>query len=52
MCWGERGTAVLFNLAVEAPVSFVRADGGTVCVGVAWDGLELLDGDTPGTQST
>lgn len=42
----------LFNLAVEAPVTFVRADGSTVCVGVPWDGLELLDGDTPGTQST
>lgn len=40
----------LFNLAVEAPVTFVRADGSTVCVGVPWDGLELLDGDTPGTR--
>lgn len=36
-------TLSIFNLAAEAPVTFTRADGSTVCIGVPWDGLELMD---------
>lgn len=39
----------LFNLAVEAPVTFVRADGSTVCVGVPWQELQLTDGVAKGS---
>ena len=36
----------IFNPAVEAPVTFTRADGSTVCIGVPWDGLELVSNDS------
>lgn len=36
----------IFGLAVEAPVTFVRTDGSTVCIGVPWDGLELVSGES------
>lgn len=39
-------TLSIFNLAAEAPVTFTRADGSTVCIGVPWDGLELIDGQS------
>jgi hypothetical protein len=38
-------TLNIFNLAAEAPVTFTRADGSTVCIGVPWGDLELYDAD-------
>ena len=36
-------TLSIFNLVVEAPVTFTRADGSTVCIGVPWTELELCE---------
>lgn len=36
-----------FDLAAEAPVTFTRGDGSTVCIGVPWGDLELSNRFTP-----
>jgi len=38
-------TLSIFNLSAEAPVTFTRTDGSTVCIGVPWGDLELSDAD-------
>ena len=38
-------TLGIFNLVVEAPVMFTRADGSTVCIGVPSGDLELSGAD-------